>query len=110
MYAVRGPLARPQAARALIEKLVRTGEIDGSALDPEPLAFLTAEGAASSLADAAYRFCRHTPGIDVVLTGTGSPDHLRENLPSINSGPLPDSISDRLRSIFAQVWSETGEP
>lgn len=70
MYAVRGPLARPAAARALIQKLVETGEIDGRSLDQDPLAFLISEGAASSLADAAYRFCRHTPGIDVVLTGT----------------------------------------
>lgn len=111
MYAVRGPLGQPETAKALVEKLVGTGEIDRAAIDPEdPLGFMTAGGAASSLADAAYRFCRHTPGIDVVVMGTGNLDHLRENLRSINSGPLPPDVVARLRRIFANVWSETGEP
>lgn len=111
MYAVRGPLGNPELATALVHKLVGTGEIDPATIDADdPLGFMTANGAAHSLADAAYRFCRHTPGIDVVVTGTGSIDHLKENVASINSGPLPDDVIAKLKTIFGRVWSETGEP
>jgi L-galactose dehydrogenase len=111
MYAVRGPLGRPDEAGALVEKLIRRGEIDPALVDRnDPLGFLTAGGVAGSLAEAAYRFCRHQPGIDVVVTGTGSFEHLRENIRAINAGPLPEAAVRRLHEIFADVWSETGEP
>jgi Predicted oxidoreductases (related to aryl-alcohol dehydrogenases) len=111
MYAVRGPLGRPEAVRALVATLIERGEIDAADVDPDnPLGFVTDSGAAASLTEAAYRFCRHTPGIDVVVTGTGNPHHLAENLRAINAGPLPEDVTARLRKIFARVWSETGEP
>jgi len=111
MYAVRGPLGNAATARALVDKLVGTGEIDPTTFDAnDPLGFMTANGAAHSLADAAYRFCRHTPGIDVVVTGTGSISHLQENMASINAAPLPAAVLARLKAMFGGVWSETGEP
>ncbi len=111
MYAVRGPLGRPDAARALVETLIGKGEIDPASVDrDDPLGFLTTDGVAGSLAEAAYRFCRHTPGIDVVITGTGSLDHLEENLRSIDRPPLPEAAAGRLREVFGRAWSETGEP
>jgi aryl-alcohol dehydrogenase-like predicted oxidoreductase len=110
MYAVRGPLGDPSRARGMVEKLVASGEVEAAAVDADdPLGFLTADGVAHSLADAAYRFCAHTPGIDVVVTGTGSIDHLRENVRSINAPPLPANVVERLRSMFVNAWSETGE-
>jgi L-galactose dehydrogenase len=106
MFAVRGPLADATAARALIDQLVQEGEVDGSKIDPDdPLGFVTADGAATSLADAAYRFCRHSPGVDVVLTGTGNISHLRENLRSIEAGPLPAPVAKILADIFGGVSS-----
>jgi len=110
MYAVRGPLGQPQEAGRIVERLVARGEVDPAGIDAaDPLGFVLAAGV-PSLVDAAYRFCRHAPGIDVVVTGTGNPVHLAENLHSINSGPLPDAVVARLRGMFAGVWSETGEP
>ena len=44
--------------------------------------------------DAAYRFVRHEPGVDVVLFGTGDPEHLRTNIASLLAPPLP--LADRL--------------
>jgi L-galactose dehydrogenase len=58
--------------------------------------------------DAAYRFCRFEPGIDVVLTGTGDVEHLKENVASLERGPLPAQDTARLREIFARVDSVSG--
>lgn len=109
MFAVRGPLADHTTAKPKIDQLIANGEIDGSKLDrDDPLGFLAA--ASPSLTDAAYRFCRHSPGIDVVVTGTGSIGHLNDNIRSINSGPLPAAVVERLHMLFANVWSDTAEP
>lgn len=106
MFAVRGALATPARLSALIRELVATGEIDPAKLDPGfGLDFLLAPGVSASLTDAAYRWCRHAPGIDVVLTGTGSIAHLDENIASITAGPLPPAATARLASIFGAVRS-----
>jgi L-galactose dehydrogenase len=111
MYALRGPLGRSEAVRALVATLIARGEIDAASVDrDDPVDFLTVKGVAGSLAEAAYRFCRHTPGIDVVITGTGSLGHLEENLRAIGGPPLPEAAVARLRAIFRNAWSETGEP
>ena len=49
---------------------------------PDPLGFLVHEGGASSVIDAACRFVRHEPGVDVVLFGTGDHEHLKSNIGS----------------------------
>lgn len=111
MFAVRGPLASREKVEALIEKLVETGEIDPSSFDADdPLGFMTAPGIASSMSEVAYRFCRHTSGIDVTITGTGNRDHLTQNLDAIDGAPLPGDVRDRLVRIFGNVTSESGEP
>ena len=69
----------------------------------DPLGFLVQEGGARSVVEAAYRFARHEPGCDVVLTGTGSPAHLEENVASINAPPLPSDDLERLRRLFGHL-------
>ena len=111
MFATRGPLGWPDTAARKLAGLVARGEVDPALLDADdPLGFMTADGAAATLSEAAYRFCRHAPGIDVVITGTGNIDHLRDNLAAINAPPLPQAVTARLERIFADAWSETGEP
>jgi L-galactose dehydrogenase len=102
MFAVRGPLATPDAARALSQELQATGKVDEQlAAAMSSLDFLLADGVARSLPDAAYRFCRHSPGVHVILTGTGNIGHLRDNIRSINDDPLPTAAVDRLMRLFA---------
>jgi L-galactose dehydrogenase len=109
MYAVRGGLAGRHQAELQIEELLRRGEIDRDAIDPgDPLGFLVEDGRPIPVAEAAYRFCRHTPGIDVVMTGTGSLDHLKQNIVSIEAPPLPAGVVDRLQKIFGGVRSLSG--
>ncbi len=57
------------AAKGLVEKWL------GDSADP--LGFLIHEGGAANMIEAAYRFARHEPGVDVVLFGTGDAEHLR---------------------------------
>lgn len=111
MYAIRGPLARLETANALVRKVVALGEVDAEAVDRgNPLGFLLEPRVAASLSEAAYRFCRHTSGIDVVMTGTANPDHLSDNLRAIQMPPLPPDVCERLADIFRDVVSETAEP
>jgi aryl-alcohol dehydrogenase-like predicted oxidoreductase len=53
--------------------------------------------------DAAYRYARHTPGIDVVLFGTGNVAHLRANIASILRPPLPAADVARLHELFGRL-------
>ena len=109
MFAVRRALSRPDALRELMRDLAAQGKVDPATFDSEdPLGFLTAVGVSESLTDAAYRFCRWEPGIDVALSGTGSIEHLRENAASLNRPPLPPEVTERLRQLFAGVDSVSG--
>ena len=110
MYAVRRALTGSPRLREVIGRLIEDGSVDPGDVDPEdPLGFLIHEGGARSLVDAAYRFCAHEAGVHVVLSGTGNPSHLWENLESFASPPLPASDIARARSIFRRVDSVSGQ-
>ena len=109
MFAVRRALSQPDALQEVLATLMESGEVDASTLDgTDPLAFVTEHPEVNSLVEAAYRFCRHEPGADVVLTGTSDPDHLRDNVRAILSPPLPEDVQSRLRQIFGKVTSVSG--
>lgn len=109
MFAVRRAFSRPARLREILVDLRRSGEIDSDALDLfDPLGWVLEESDAKSLPEAAYRFCRHEPGIDVVLTGTGNIRHLEENVASLLRPPLPSEVVHRLKKIFGRVHSVNG--
>jgi len=106
MFAVRRALADPPLMKADIQRILDHGQ-GGPGLEAceKALDFLMEPGpdgvpAASSIMDAAYRFCMHTPGIHVQLVGTGNPAHLEENLRSMTAPPLPPHILEKLESLF----------
>lgn len=110
MFAVRRTLADPEALKAICKGLVAQGEIDPDSIDlKDPLGFLVREGGASSVTEAAYRYCHYLPGVSVVLTGSSEPNHLVDNIQSIEAPPLPDEIVERVDNIFKGVKSTTGE-
>jgi aryl-alcohol dehydrogenase-like predicted oxidoreductase len=111
IYAVRGRLSTPEKAKELIEECIKAGEVDPKDLDDrnDPLRFLITEGGATSLPNACYRFNRHSFGQDVVLTGTGSIDHLKENVKSINDPPLNAPALAKLKKIFGRVETATAD-
>ena len=109
MFAVRRALSKPDALKELLDELAKTGQIDLAGYNKdEPLDFLTAPGVASSLTEAAYRYCRHEPGMDVVLSGTGSINHLEENARALQMPPLPQHALDRVNKLFARVDTVSG--
>jgi aryl-alcohol dehydrogenase-like predicted oxidoreductase len=110
MFAVRRALTSHATARAVVAQLIETGAIDARRVDrDEPLGFLTADRSVKSLVEAAYRYCRYESGAHVILTGTGSIEHLRENVEAIVAPPLPIEITERLTQIFGGVDSVSGD-
>ncbi len=108
MFAVRRALSDERGLKEALAKAHAAGQLDLGALDAgDPLGFLRAH--AGSLIEAAYRFCRHEPGIDVVLTGTGKIDHLTENVAAINGPPLPPAARERLAALFGAVDCISGD-
>ena len=104
MFAVRSIFARPERVAETMRELAAAGMVPQSLADtPDPLGFLVHPNGASSLTDAAYRYVRHEPGVDVVLFGTGDQAHLRANVESILKPPLPQADRDRLKALFSHL-------
>ena len=109
MFAVRRAFSRPERLREILIELRRSGEIDVEAVDLfEPFKWVMELSDAKTLPEAAYRFCRHEPGIDLVLTGTGNIRHLEDNIASLLRPPLPAEVVERLREIFSRGHSVNG--
>ena len=104
MFAVRSIFARNDRVVEAMRELAASGQVPQSLADePEPLGFLIHPGGAESLTDAAYRYVRHEPGVDVVLFGTGDQAHLRSNIESILRPPLPEADRRKLAELFSHL-------
>ena len=104
MFAVRNIFSKHDVLTKTFGELAAEGKVPAElAREPNPLGFLVHESGAESVVDAAYRFARHQPGIDVVLFGTGSVDHLRANIASILRPPLPAADVEKLRDLFGHL-------
>ncbi len=104
MFAVRSIFARPDQLSDTMKGLAAAGLVPAElAQRGNPLDFLVHEGGASNVTDAAYRYVRHEPGVDVVLFGTGSHEHMRTNIQSILKPPLPDADRARLATLFGHL-------
>lgn len=109
MFAVRRALSQPKRLKELCAELVVKGALAKHAIDvDDPLGFLLKETDAKTLPEAAYRFCRHERGVDVVLTGTGNADHLKENIAAITKPPLPKAALAKLAHLFGDLDALTG--
>jgi aryl-alcohol dehydrogenase-like predicted oxidoreductase len=109
MFAVRSIFADPPrvaremkalADRGLVERWL--GETD------DPLGFLLHEGGAANMIEAAYRYARHEPGVDVVLFGTGDAEHLRKNVASLLKPPLPQADREKIAKLFGHLMIGIG--
>jgi aryl-alcohol dehydrogenase-like predicted oxidoreductase len=104
MFAVRSIFADPPRVAREIKELADKGLVDPQLGRSEnPLGFLVHEAGASNIIEAAYRFARHEPGVDVVLFGTGSAEHLRANVESLLKPPLPDADRQKLGTLFGHL-------
>jgi aryl-alcohol dehydrogenase-like predicted oxidoreductase len=104
MFAVRSIFARPEQLAETVRDLAAKGLVPAElATSDDPLGFLVHGGGASSVTDAAYRYVRHEPGVDVVLLGTGNVEHLKSNVASILKPPLPEADREKLRVLFSHL-------
>ena len=104
MFAVRGIFAQPERLTNEVRALAADGLLAKWLGDlPDPLGFLVHEGGASSIIDAAYRFVRDEPGVDVVLVGTSDPHHLRENIASLTKPPLSTADRQQIVTLFGHL-------
>lgn len=104
MFAVRLLFSEPGRVKRVVGQLAAEGKLPAWLAETDnPLGFLIHPGGAHTIIDAAYRYCRHEPGTDVVLFGTGSLAHLRSNINSILSGPLPEADLRRIDDLFGAL-------
>ncbi|HKD55988.1 MAG TPA: aldo/keto reductase [Hyphomicrobiaceae bacterium] len=104
MFAVRNIFSKPDVLKKTFVALAAEGKVPAElAATDNPLSFLVHPGGAESVVDAAYRFARHQPGIDVVLFGTGNVAHLRSNIASILRPPLPAADVQNLDRLFGSL-------
>jgi len=104
MFVVRNIFSQPDRLRAELKALADSGTIPkGLSETPEPLDFLIHEGGAATITEAAYRYVRHQPGVDVVLFGTGRREHLSANIAAINKPPLPEAAKEKLHKLFGEL-------
>ena len=62
-----------------------------------------------NIVDAAYRFCRYELGTHVILSGTGDINHLNANIESFLKPPLPREDVLKLKKIFQNIDSISGD-
>jgi aryl-alcohol dehydrogenase-like predicted oxidoreductase len=104
MFAVRNIFSKPERLATALRELTASGQLPRWLADaPNPLGFLIHEGGARTITEAAYRFVRHEPGVDVVLFGTGDPEHLRTNIASLLAPPLPLADRQTLTKLFGHL-------
>ncbi len=110
MFAVRRGLIDETWLRVLLKRLADNGDIDPGLADAADLMeALGLRGAASTLSEAAYRFCAFEPGMDCVLSGTSSQEHLQMNLEAVSRGRLPAEALHHLDQLFGKVESVSGQ-
>jgi len=108
MFAVRRALRNAESLRPALAKAAAAGQVEARLVDdPQALRFLEEE--AGSLTEAAYRYCRHTAGVDVVLTGTGDVRHLEANIAAMSKPPLSTAAVQRLEEMFGRVDCISGD-
>jgi len=101
MFVVRNIFSQPERLRTTLAQLAVEGAVPQAlAEEDDPLCALVEEAGAQSLQDLAYRFARHTAGIDVVLFGTSRVEHLEANVASISGPPLAPAAVERMRTLF----------
>lgn len=110
MFAVRHAFSQPSVLVRIVGDLIARGLVPADEVEAgDPLGFVVREGHAATVTEAAYRYCRHEPGIDTVLFGTGNPEHLAQNTGWLLAPPLPAEVRERLARLFGRVDTVTGQ-
>ncbi len=110
IFAVRQALVSLDRLQGYLQRQVDGQGVDRRVLQAIPLLReLLDSGQCDSLTEVAYRFCAHEPGAGCVLSGTGSVEHLRQNIADIQKPPLPDDFLKRYEPLFAGITALSGQ-
>jgi aryl-alcohol dehydrogenase-like predicted oxidoreductase len=109
MFAVRRAIADPQALLRLLHAAVGRGALERRSYDTLARFLRERYGDGAALVEDAYRFCAFEPGIDAVLTGTGSSAHLAENVAAVEKGPPDADLVSVMRELLGSLAGVTGQ-
>lgn len=112
MFAVRKALTSEENLVELLRIAVQKGLYPSDRFDiTQPMKSLfNGEAQNTPLADLAYRYCAHEPGLDCILVGTGSKEHLESNINSIHSSQLNEQTLNRLNQAFGDITTFSANP
>lgn len=100
MFAVRRAMRNVESLARYLDARIEGNELDESARAlVEVIKACIESGECATLSEIAYRYCLHADGIDCVLSGTGSIEHLRQNMAIAQKGPLSSHLLTRLKTI-----------
>lgn len=103
MSSVRVKMTQGEQLSQFLSTCKAQGKIPVDCLpDDNPLGFLV-KGDIKSVVQAGYKFGVDHPAVDTLLFGTGSVEHLEENIQSIIGPRLPAEDTERLREIFGDL-------
>ena len=110
MFAVRRALIDESWLRRLLRRLAEQGEVESDlAGSAGPDGSAGAARGERVVLRGGVPLRAFTPGMDCVLSGTSSAEHLRENLRAVEKGPLPEETLGRLDALFGKVDSISGQ-
>lgn len=101
---MRGFFSNAEAIDTVLDQLDSEGRLPYSIGEcQEALDWIVRGGSASNLTEAAYRYARHEPGLDVVLFGTGNRAHLKANVDALLKPPLPAEDREKINRLFGTL-------
>ncbi|MBX9904010.1 MAG: aldo/keto reductase [Burkholderiales bacterium] len=104
MFAVRAIFSVAGRLQDDITELAAAGRVPKWLAEKKnPLDFLLHDQGARNIIEAAYRYARHEPGANVVLFGTGNPDHIEPNIKAILQPPLPAADRQKIAELFGAL-------
>lgn len=104
MFAVRRAMRDIASLTRYLQTQIEQQQIHDSAIElVQVIREGMEQGEYASVSELAYRYCLQEAGIDCVLTGTGSLDHLRENIAAADKGPIDAALCLRLNAI-TESW------
>ena len=92
----------------IIDLKQRGALVDDAVDDENPLGWLLEDGECGSLVEAAYRYAAYTKGVTTVMCGTIDARELKEDVETIQKGPLSAGKIERLKLTFGHVAEPIG--